>query len=247
MRPALAAVVLSTLLAGAAGASGDAYRLEIKGTGKIALARPHGDGEVSIEMPAEFQATLNLARGDEGWTARDADIKVTVAGQKLRLRLTAPPDNQVYVEINDGPAGWGRREDLAAVPILGMPVTLDVRQLPAITPTIAIPGGTLAIFRLPNGEELLRSGLTLGAPDASAGTRPWSAFYGMQNLEVPGPGESSLLIDHLAWKAEGTVTTDPPTAATAGISANLRLGAPGGLRGEVTVQLQATLTPAETP
>ena len=86
MRRALAALVLALLLAGAAGASGDLYRLEIKGTGKITLARPHGDGELSIEIPADFEATMTLVPRDEGWAARDAHgVDPVVGGDRILL------------------------------------------------------------------------------------------------------------------------------------------------------------------
>jgi len=242
VKRALAAVALSLLLPAAAGASADLYRLDIEGSGKIALARPAQDGELAIEIPADFHGTLNLVSHNGAWRARDADIEVTVLGQTLRLRLG--PDlwprsggplwwlspealgPQVSVEVNGTPAGWGSAGDLAAVPLLGAPLTVGQQagreesawriefepvteeETPALSAVLRPPGGE-AMLRFQVSLTTLRSSASLrstsGAQGPSAHTRPWSASGRLGPVELPGPDEARFVLHRLAWNARGEV------------------------------------------
>jgi hypothetical protein len=247
---ALAALLLPAAAQGApaggpsraSGRPGDRCRLEMKGSGTIALTRPHGEDALSIEIAAEFEATLNLVGAEEGWIAHDGEITATVAWQKLRLRLLPPapsPNDEVYLEVNGAPIGWGRRSGLAAVPLIGVPVALGTATGTDARYRVEI-GEAGVVVRLPGGDELLTLQVERAPQDPGQAARPWKASGELKALTLPTSGEESLVVDRVAWNGEGRAGGEAEPFK-ARVTVETEFGLAGGTRGTLKGEVEGTV------
>lgn len=246
MRIPLGGLILLGFLCTAVAAD-DACRLEMKGSGKAVVTRKARDGDLSIEIPGDFQATISLVQRDGAWLARDADVTATILGQKFHLRLAAQPQEEVSIEVNETRSGSGTRQDLAGVPLLGVALAIgtgkadDMKWRVEFKPPPARSSEVVVTVRSPDGEELFQLPVKLAAEQAQGAGRTWSASIRTGPLELPAPGLQIVVINHLAWSGEGHVGADSkPLTASVKVEAQFTL--PGGAHGTLTAQAEATIT-----
>lgn len=248
MRIALSAAAVSLLLWRSPAAAQDLYRLQIKGSGKALVTRRAPSGDLSIQVPADFQAAATLAQRGEAWIARDAEISATILGQKLRLSLAGPPEEQVSVEVNGKQAGSGNRADVASVPLLGAPLILgaaepdDYAWQVHFDPPLKNRASQVRItLAAPGGGELMQFTVKLKPQQAPGAGRSWTSANRLTPVELPAPGNQTVVVNRVVWNAHGTVAAQSQPM-TASISLEAAFTLPGGAQGTLTAEAQASLT-----